>query len=914
MMRQKNTYPMKPLAAAVSAAIAAPTGAQAQSAQDSEERADDRLEEIIVTATKREQNAQKIPSSVHALPEAMLKEIGALNTEDYTRFMPSVNWINFTPGQNNLVFRGINTTTGNFISTSSASMYLDEIPVTQTNGAQPEIRMLDVARAEALSGPQGTLFGAAAQSGTLRVITNKPDPTKFEASADLEYRSGQTSDASHSLTGVVNIPIVENQFAVRLAVQTATDGGFVDNVLGHTPDTWNGETAAENAARGGSWGANRLQWGQHRNDDVAEKNYNEVDYTAFRASARWDVNDQWSATAAYHYGETEAHGAPAYNPFVGDLKTVEFVRDYNHTEWDMISLQIEGDLGFAQIVSATSFFENQRSYEIDNTLYYKYYTTRAYCGDRGLWADIQYYWLWENTTTGRAIYSPLYCVMPVANPNGPVDQLPEVIGSGQGPEWQERFAQEIRITRAGENFDWLAGFYYEDANDSWNSIWMRDANVPFKDTMSYAFMQDCANAQPGDPTYQMWQCNPNNYPSGIRSGPGDVAGSLANASAYWTSWDDTDWETIAVFGEVSWHLTDRLNLTVGGRWFEITNEKVYTKILAGDTGSPKDKLTGGFIQPRWDGNDLKQKGKITEFVPKVSIDYAVNDDMMAYALYSEGYRTGGVNRANKRAIWDRTLWGQVWEPDKLANYEVGWKSRFADDRVQLNATFYYMAWDQFQHEVVDPSSGECVDVNATGPCSGLDALPWLSIVGNVGDAHSTGIAAEFDWVASEQLQLGGNVQYLIEAEIDSVTSDERAGIVKGQKLPNVPDWQGALWGTYSWPVNFLGASEVFLRGQVSYRGKTHTALVPRSEGGGNPSFDTEDYAIADLRLGLRSGDDRWQVDLFVRNVGDKRAQVYRGSDSGAWAWGRSGEYERSNNIWTVRPREFGVRLISRWGD
>ena len=335
-MRHKNPYSMKPVAAAVSAAIAAPMAAQAQDTGATEER-DDRLEEIIVTATKREQNAQKIPSTVHALPEAMLKEIGALNTEDYVRFMPSVNWINFTPGVNNLVFRGINTTTGNFISTSSASMYLDEIPVTQTNGAQPEIRMLDVQRTEALSGPQGTLFGAAAQSGTLRVITNKPDPTKFEASADLEFRGGETSDASHSLTGVLNVPVVENRFAFRLAAQVATDGGFVDNVLGHTPDTWYGQTAAENAAAGGSWGANRLQWGQHRNDDVAEKNYNETDYTAFRASARWDVNDEWSATAAYHYGKTEAHGAPAYNPFVGDLETIEFVRDYNHTKWDMIS-------------------------------------------------------------------------------------------------------------------------------------------------------------------------------------------------------------------------------------------------------------------------------------------------------------------------------------------------------------------------------------------------------------------------------------------------------------------------------------------------------------------------------------------------------------------------------------------------
>ena len=191
----------------------------------------------------------------------------------------------------------------------------------------------------------------------------------------------------------------------------------------------------------------------------------------------------------------------------------------------MASLTIEADLGFAQLVSATSFYENQRNYRIDNTLYYKYYTTRYYCGDRGVWADLGnaangyfYYWLWENPATGRAVYAPLYCVTPVSNPSGAVDQFPETIGIGEGPEWQERFTQEIRLSSQGERFDWLAGLYYEDSNDSWNSIWMAEANVAFRDSMSFAFLQSCSNAQPGDIQYRSWQCNPNNYPSGMGSG------------------------------------------------------------------------------------------------------------------------------------------------------------------------------------------------------------------------------------------------------------------------------------------------------------------------------------------------------------------------------------------------------------
>ena len=99
-------------------------------------------------------------------------------TADYVRFMPAVNWINYNSGGNNyIIFRGINTTNAGYTGTQSSSIYLDEIPITATDGSQPDIRMMDVARVEALSGPQGTQFGAAAQAGTLRIITNKPDPS-----------------------------------------------------------------------------------------------------------------------------------------------------------------------------------------------------------------------------------------------------------------------------------------------------------------------------------------------------------------------------------------------------------------------------------------------------------------------------------------------------------------------------------------------------------------------------------------------------------------------------------------------------------------------------------------------------------------------------------------------------------------
>ena len=916
-MSHTKPYSISPIAAAVSAAIAAPAAALAQ-----EPGASATLDEVIVTATKREQNLQDIPAAIQAIPEQMLKEIGALNTEDYVRFMPAVNWINFNSGgSNRIVFRGVNTTTGSFTATASASVYLDEIPITATNGSQPDIRMMDVARVEALAGPQGTLFGAAAQSGTLRIITNRPDVSNFEASADVMFRNGSESDVSHSVTGVLNIPLVEDVFAIRLAAQAAEDGGYIDNMLGHQPDTWFGETAAQNVAGGTAapraWGGNRLEWGEHRNDDVAEENWNSADYINLRVSARWDFNDQWSATLAYHYGDTDSQGNNSYNPFVGDLQTINFVKNTSRSEWDMTALTIEADLGFAQLVSATSYFENQRTFSGDTTMYYKYYMTRNYCTDKGVWASLGnaangyfYYWLWENTENGRAIYGPLYCPFPTTNPSGAIDQLPDLNGLVQGPEWQERFTQEIRLSHQGETFDWLAGLYYEDSNDSWDAVWMKPGDTPYPETMSYAFIESCANAAPGSPLASMWNCtaSTNSGILGTRGGAAAILAALPTADHYWDSRDNTDWETKAVFGELTWHATDDLNVTIGGRWFETKNTKVYIKTIAG--GRDGDgRATGGFIQPRWIGNDIPQSVTLDEFVPKLSIDYTLDESKMVYGSYSEGFRTGGINRANKNADWNRTLWGQEWEPDKLKNYEIGLKSRWAANTLQVNLIGFYMDWEDYIHQATDPSSNTCVDPSDPFPACPGGELPWISIVGNVGDAHILGTTAEFDWVPADGWSVGANATWL-EAEMD--TTHPRSGIAEGQRTPNHPEYQGALWTTYSWPVRFVQGAEMFVRGQVSYTGETLTDLVPAPETSSFPSFTNDAYTIADLRFGLVSPNDGWQVDLFVSNLTDERAQIQQGGSG--WQWGRSGEYTRAHQLWTVRPREYGLRFSAQWGN
>ena len=150
--------------------------------------------------------------------------------------------------------------------------------------------------------------------------------------------------------------------------------------------------------------------------------------------------------------------------------------------------------------------------------------------------------------------------------------------------------------------------------------------------------------------------------------------------------------------------------------------------------------------------------------------------------------------------------------------------------------------------------------------------------------------------------LGGNAIYAWQSQRSTAQHPGlKPASKKGQKLPNTPKFQGSLWATYTWPVEFISGSEMFLRGQYSYTGKTHTRLVPAGPDTPQPSFTNDSYSLLDFRLGLIAPDGRWQIDLFVNNVTDERAQISQGSTH-AWQWGRTGEYEHAHTKCTRSGR------------
>ena len=145
------------------------------------------LEQIVVTAQKRQENLQDVPLSITALGTQKLEELHVTDFDDYAKFLPSLSYTSFGPGFSRVFFRGVSSgDNGNHSgSLPSVGIYLDEQPITTIQGAL-DVHIYDIARVEALAGPQGTLYGASSQAGTVRIITNKPELEKFSAGYDLE--------------------------------------------------------------------------------------------------------------------------------------------------------------------------------------------------------------------------------------------------------------------------------------------------------------------------------------------------------------------------------------------------------------------------------------------------------------------------------------------------------------------------------------------------------------------------------------------------------------------------------------------------------------------------------------------------------------------------------------------------------
>lgn len=192
------------------------------------------IEEITVTANKREQDLQDVAMGLSALTGDDLNRIGAVGAQDYLAQIPGVNYNAQGKGRSPVIVRGISTISTTILSDaqSTSAIYIDGLPSLQRWGAwtNTDPNTFDIERVEVLRGPQGTLFGSGALGGALRVINNKPNASEFQSSVDLGQSFTQGGDDSNSINAMLNIPLIDDELALRVVAFSRNDGGYIDNI------------------------------------------------------------------------------------------------------------------------------------------------------------------------------------------------------------------------------------------------------------------------------------------------------------------------------------------------------------------------------------------------------------------------------------------------------------------------------------------------------------------------------------------------------------------------------------------------------------------------------------------------------------------------------------------------------------
>jgi outer membrane receptor protein involved in Fe transport len=813
-----------------SALLASTPALYAQEAGTTAAAAPGALQEVVVTAQKRVENLQNVPISIQVLDTQKLEQLRVDNIDDYVKYSSSLAIMkgigqggNAQPGISHIYIRGVASGgEGNHSGPQpTVGTYLDEQPVTTIDGAL-DVHIYDIARVEVLAGPQGTLYGASSESGTVRIITNKPDPGKFTAGYDLIGNSVDHGGNGYELDGFVNIPLGTSA-AVRLVGFYKRDAGYIDNVAGtnanaciqngiRTFPAWSGQPAVNPGYPNtiapcpavGTVGAGAIT-----NAPWAKNDYNTVDTSGGRAAFRFDLGESWTVTPTFMAQKVTTDGFFGYDPAVGDLQVVHYGPEKSDDEWYQAALTIEGKFanGF-DLVYAGAFMKRNIHSIADYSDYSEFYD--RYYGSGAFW-------------TG-------------ANGN-PIMPQEFVYTTGGFQKW----SNEIRLTTP--------------------------ADKPVKATLGLFIQRQLHNIfeQYTMPGYGFTD------PYGNSLNPNGFDQALSIPTLYNTIWL-TDEQRVdrdkAVFGEVTWDVTSQLSLTGGLRYYKYENslEGFFGYSLAySPTGSGESKCFPG-VPPVTRFAPCTNLNNVTSdngTVPRVNVTYKFTPDALVYATYSKGFRPGGVNRTAVAGVGP-------YKADYLKNYEVGWKTQWFDRRLRWNGAFFWEDWKNFQFSFLGPNSVNIIQNGANARIKGVETeLNWLP-------TDRLLISAAFTWLNPVLTENYCGVQVGVTDCPNEMTPNPwlPGGVLigpqapAGTNLPLVPKFKGDLIGRYTF--GSFGNFQPYAQGTLTYQ--TQTSPLLRVDMAHNTGTMPA-WALIDLTAGANYNNLTFEV--FCTNVADRRAQTTR---------------------------------------
>ena len=652
-MNSKLSYAIAVILGGTSAAAAlAATGSDADSS--------DAIQEITVTAQRRTENMQDVPIQIQALTGETLKQLNVATFDDFVKYLPNVSAASNGPGQGSIFMRGLSTTmpgeqgSGGIGSFPNVAVYLDD-QSGQLPGRNLDVYAADMERIEVLEGPQGTLFGAGAQAGVLRYITNKPKLDVTEGVMNAGYATTAHGDPSSNADGTINIPLIPDTLAVRAVIYSDSRGGYINNVPG-TFQRLNTDVGIGYA--GGTVPANSVVI---NNSSLVANAINPVTYKGIRVELLYKFNEDWNALLTQSYQNMEADGVFFETPEssagekLPDLSVQLYNPSYDKDKFENTALTINGRLGLLKVVYNGGYLVRHVDQVGDYTNY-----------ARGVYAD--YY----QCTSGNQALQPgttAKCYSPSA--------------TWRDHEVNSHDSQELRVSTPD---DWrtrgILGFFWEDYTIHENIDWM------YKTLPSCETAADigCLTAVGPAPGAQV------NNPS------------LRNDNTSFFDDITRGYTQKAVFGSVDFDIIPKmLTLTAGTRYYDIDTNAVGSSISSFGCyadGPPPCTGNAGF------SNDLSAENlnkSYKGFKSRGNLSYKPVDDVLLYYTWSQGFRPGGFNRGSKTITKpDYTYETPAsYAPDVLTNNELGWKTQWFDRRLEFNGAVYQENWKNVQVELFE---------------------------------------------------------------------------------------------------------------------------------------------------------------------------------------------------------------------
>ena len=754
------------LSAAVLAALTALPVAQAQ---------DGGLEEIVVTARKQSESLQDVGFAVSAMSQTEIERTFARDLTDLASISPNliIDDTGQGPGGVAAIFiRGIGVADVEKNFDPAVGVVVDGMFIGANAGSL--LRSIDLASAEVLRGPQGTLFGRNTIGGRINVTRTQPT-----GELGGKLRAGVENYDTYYVDGVLNFGLTDNLAGKVVVAKREQDEGYFDNAT------------------------------------TGQDGRGKVDYQSYNLNMLWSVTDSLELEFTYQEEETDQDTPELINTgqdrhlFCNNTgQSPGNTVDYGYCSPSMSS-PISGD---RYVTLNQGLRSGGPTADRDNPLLFSMesdavplplqstFDTEMYSFE-ARWSLSDSYRIdylfghWESDETAFTNW----------------DGVPELLYSTSRPGSYEQDSHELRLTYdAGGRLSFVGGVYY------WESSYIAESNS--------------------------WV----GFPA-----PGLIIDIY--------QFTEQDTESQAVFFEGDYAVTDRLTLTVGGRYTKDekkTRQQGNVETISGDfTANPEEE---------WN-----------EFTPRMGARYAFNDDVMAFFTYSKGYRSGGFNGRVNSVIEAR----EAFDPETVDNYELGIKSEWLDNRLRINANIFFMEYEDKQEELQLPDS------SGTGQ---------KTVVTNASSATIQGIEFDVQAYVSDRFSLRANLGYL-DTEYDNFQYTALDGSVvdlSSLEFRRAPDVTGTLDATYEWD---MAGGTAWVRGSYHYIGGHFTNVT------NSPELENDGQSLVDASVNYAMSNGL-TLSLFGRNLTDEDGYSHGYDVAGLWSYA------------AVRaPRTYGVELVYNFG-